>query len=61
MCGNSVTFVDFIMFEMSQWLVKIMPEKIDSAELQAYMTRVQSIAGFSDKWADDDKCMKMPF
>ena len=61
MCGTAVTFVDFIFFEMSQFLVKLLPEKVDSQELQTYMKRIQDMAGFSDKWADDKKCMKMPF
>lgn len=59
--GNQVTYVDFYFFEISDWLLSIMPEKIGSEELTAYHGRMKALPGFAEVWADDVKCIKTPF
>lgn len=45
--GNQVTYVDFYFFEISSWLLSILPEKFGSPELTAYHERVTALPAFA--------------
>ena len=62
MCANEITYPDFFFFEIGCWLMHVIPDKIDdSTGLPAYLEQMKTHPGFAEVWADDTKCMKMPF
>jgi len=37
------------------------PDKVTRDDMMAYMERMKNLEGFKEAWADDEKCIKMPF
>jgi len=62
-CGSNVTYADFILFELCDfmnWLSKGMIYD-KNPTLQEYFTRVKSLPGLKQFYLDDDRCIKRPY
>ena len=63
LCGNNVTYVDFIFFELCDFMDWISQGMLyeRNPTLQAYHNRVKSLPRLAEFYADDRKCIKRPF
>jgi glutathione S-transferase len=61
--GPNLTWLDFMFFELVQFLDMISGEVVKShyATLGAYIERFTKLPNFADVWVDDNKCMKWPW
>ena len=61
--GSEVTYVDFTMFELCEFMQWISEGQLFSEfpQLHAYHERVKGLPRLSEYYADDTKCMKRPF
>ena len=63
LCGDNVTYVDFIFFELCDfmdWISQgVLYERNET--LRGYHTRVKELPKLAEFYADDTKCIKKPF
>ena len=61
--GDSVTYVDFILFELCELMSFITEGQLfaQNHNLGPYCDRVKGLPRLSEYYADDTKCMKRPF
>ena len=63
LAGESVTYVDFTMFELCELMDWISEGQLFSQNpsLHQYCERVKALPKLAEYYADDTKCMKRPF
>ena len=63
LCGRNVTYVDFIFFELIEFMEWISQGLLfeRNPSLESYSERIRSLPRLSEFYADDSKCIKRPF
>ena len=63
LCGENLTYVDFIFFELCDFMDWIAEGQLMQRypDLQAYHDRVKALPKLCDFYNDDTKCIKRPY
>ena len=62
-CGDNLTYVDFIIFEMIDFCQWLSDGKLGTSypTLLPYFDRIKNLPRLKDYWPNDSKCIKRPF